>query len=93
MKLLRRVLITAICLTVTVVFSVPAFAGNGTLKVKFSGHMTGTTSNTCYYAVGIDGGGPIYKYNTKTKKKVKIASGKWCWLNQSGKYLYLTKNK
>lgn len=92
MKVLRRMLIAAICVTVTVVFSIPAFADTGSLYGRFAGHMVGTTTNVCYYAVGIDGGGPLYKYNVVTKKKTKLASGKWLWLNQKGKYLYLGKN-
>lgn len=67
-------------------------AGASSLKAKGSGHMVGTSGKIAYYAVGIDGGGPLYKYNATTKKKTKLASGKWLWLNVKGKYLILGKN-
>lgn len=69
----------------------PVFAEDD-IQVRFSGQMAGTSGKMAYYAVGIDGGGPLYSYNTSTCAKKKVAKGKWSWLNIKGSYLYLAKN-
>ena len=87
---MRFVIIAVLSLVLVMGLAEASFAG--TVKARTTGHMDGTSGKTAYYAVGIDGGGPVYKYNSTTKKKKKIASGKWMWLNLKGKYLYLCKN-
>ena len=91
LKTKKSLMIIAV-LSLVLVIGLTEASFAGTVKARTSGHMVGTNGKIAYYAIGIDGGGPLYKYNSSTKKKKKIASGKWEWLNLKGKYLYLCKN-
>ena len=91
MRCMRLFVIAIIIFTLAISFSVPIHA-KSTVKAGFADHMVGTTGNIAYYAVGIDGGGPLYRYNVKTKEKKLIATGKWESLSIKGKYIYASKN-
>ena len=49
-------------------------------------------SKYVYVAIGIDGGGNIYRYNPSTRKKKCLAKGKYHSLTVKGKYIYCALN-
>ena len=50
------------------------------------------TKNYVYVAIGIDGGGDIYRYKPSTGKKKRLAKGKYNSLNVKGSYIYCGLN-
>ena len=51
------------------------------------------SSKYIYYALGVDGGGDIVRYNPANKKKKTLARGKYHSLTVKGKYIYCGLNK
>lgn len=91
---MKKALPLIIAVAMLLTMSVPTYASSS-VKAKFSGHMAGTSGKTAYYAIGIDDGGPLYKYNVKSKAKKKISGDPWSSLCAKGKYVYgvIDKNR
>ena len=84
---MKKVLPLIIAVAMLLTMSVPTYASSS-VTAKFAGHMAGTSGNLAYFAIGMDGGGPLYKYNVKTQKKTKLSGAKWGNLTAKGKYIY-----